>query len=100
MRITTEGAGGIQLAYIPAASQVSARNPGMTRGTEGSFDQISISRGVSQESRFQRELAARIVGEVRTSVGSGRIRQLREQIQSGTYQIDASAIASAMLLER
>ena len=76
MRITTEGAGGIQSAYIPAASQVSARNPGMTRGTEGSFDQISISHGVSQESRFQRELAARIVGEVRTSVGSGRIRQI------------------------
>ena len=81
MRITTEGAGGIQSAYIPAASQVSARNPGMTRGTEGSFDQISISHGVSQENRFQRELVARIVGEVRTSVGSARPEPIRPMLR-------------------
>lgn len=100
MRITTEGAGSVQSAYMPAASQVPARHPAKARETGNSFDQISISRNVSQESQFQRELAARIVGEVRTSAGSGRIRQLREQVQSGTYQIDIPAIASAMLLER
>ena len=100
MRITTEGASSVQSAYMPAASQVPARYPGKARGTGNSFDQISISRNVSQESQFQRELTARIVGEVRTSTGSGRIRQLREQIQAGTYQVDVSAIASAMLLER
>ena len=99
MRITTEGTGSVQPTYVPAISQTPASYPEKVRGAGNSFDQISISRNVSQESQFQRELTARMVGEVRASAGSGRIRQLREQIRTGTYQIDASAIATAMLLE-
>lgn len=99
MRISTEGTGGIQPAYLPAASRLSAGYQRRVQGAGNSFDQLRISQGATQGSQFQRELTARMVSEVRASSDSGRIRQLRDQVRSGTYQISAPAIAAAMLLE-
>lgn len=102
MRITSEGAGAIQPAYSStAASRQSpqAQSTERTRGVENSFDQVDISHGSSSQSRFQQELAARLVQEVRTATGTRDVQQIKDQVQSGRYQVNPDAIASAMLLE-
>ncbi len=100
MRITTEAAGAA--AYAQSLSGVqnfqTARSIGKNQESGGAFDQVNISGASSGESRFQKELAARLVQEVRTATTTGDIQQLHEQVASGAYRLDASSIASAMLL--
>lgn len=103
MRITTEATGAAAYAQaLPGVqnsqSTQSGRGTGKSRGTGGAFDQVDISQQSSGESRFQKELAARLVQDVRASTSTGDIQQLRDQVQSGTYRLDSVSIASAMLL--
>lgn len=57
------------------------------------FDQVSIKTDGS----FQKELQSRISQEVRCATTTGTITALREQVQAGTYQVDAKEIARRML---
>ncbi len=103
MRITTEAAGAAAYAQALSGAQnlqgtQSARGTEKGRETGGAFDQVDISRQSSGESRFQKELAARLVQDIRASTSTGDIQQLRDQIQSGMYRLDSVSIASAMLL--
>ncbi len=43
-------------------------------------------------------LRGKISNEVRTATTSGQIAALREQVQNGTYQVDARETARKMLL--
>ena len=61
------------------------------------YDSITISNRPSDENRFQMDLVSRLAKEIRTSTTTGDIQALREQVASGTYQVDASAIAARML---
>lgn len=65
-----------------------------------SFDQISLehSEKLDSNSRIQQELAAKISYEVRTHNTTGKIAQLKEEVQAGTYTMDASETAARMLL--
>ena len=74
-------------------------NSEKTKDAMSAFDQVDISRESSVESRFQKELAARIVQDVRASGSTGTIQQLRQQVNSGAYPLDSGSIAAAMLLE-
>lgn len=100
MRITNENAAA---AYAQALSGAQSYQPasgaGRTRAQSGTFDKVNISQNSTGESRFQKELAARLVQEVRASASTGSIQALREQVRSGEYQAEPSSIASAMLLE-
>ena len=62
-----------------------------------SYDSITISSRPSDENRFQMDLVSRLSKEIRTSTTTGDVQALREQVASGTYQVDASAIAARML---
>lgn len=64
--------------------------------SEGKYDSITLSSD-SGENRFYKDLVGRITQEVRTATTTGDIRALRQQISSGQYQPDASAIAARML---
>ena len=66
-------------------------------GNERRFDSITLS-GESKRSSFEMELRGKISQEVRTATTSGQVAALREQVQSGTYQVDAREIAKKMLL--
>lgn len=59
------------------------------------YDSITISS--SGESRFQMDLVSRLSNEIRTATTTGDIQALRQQVASGSYQVDASAIAARML---
>lgn len=64
---------------------------------EAKYDSVTLSPS-SGEDRFFKELVGRVAQEVRTSTTTGDIRALRQQVASGQYQPDASAIAARMLL--
>lgn len=103
MRIITDATGAAAYAQALSGAQnlqstQSARGTEKSRETGGEFDQVDISQQSSGESRFQKELAARLVQDVRASTSIGDIQQLRDQIQSGTYRLNSVSIASAMLL--
>lgn len=109
MRIITDGNMNFQAAYLQQASAL--QNAQYTKVTQGlydaervtengtSFDQVDISSEATNQSNFQKELAARLVKEVRASTSTGNIRELRDQVQNGTYQYNPEMIAKAMLLE-
>lgn len=105
MRIVNEAAGAAAYAQAMSGAQnlsgpQSARSAEKGREAGGTFDQVDISRESSGGSRFQKELAARLVKDIRASSSTGCVQQVRDQIQSGTYRLDAVSIAKAMLLER
>ncbi len=62
------------------------------------FDSIMLSTAETRRTDFQRELESRLTQEVRCATSSGEVQRLREQIQSGSYRVDAMEIARKMLL--
>lgn len=66
-------------------------------GASRRFDSITLSDGSTRGS-YEMELRGKISQEVRTATSSGQIAALREQVQNGTYQVDAREIAKKMLL--
>lgn len=103
MRITAESSGGIQPGYpsavTSAQSTQNSDSAAKVSETESSFDQVDISRDLSGETKFRRELAAHLVQDVRAAASTGAIQQLKEQVRGGTYAVDPESIASAILLE-
>lgn len=67
-------------------------------GADRRFDSITLSGGDGVRSSFEMELRGKISQEVRTATSSGQVAALREQVQSGTYEVDTRAIAQKMLL--
>lgn len=67
-------------------------------GASRRFDSITLSGGDSTRSSFEMELRGKLAQEVRTATTSGQVAALREQVQSGTYQVDARETARKMLL--
>ncbi len=74
--------------------------PTKTTQVAGQFDKINFSSQMKLEgdSRTQQEVASKLSHEVRTHNTTSKITELREQVESGTYQADARETASRMLL--
>ena len=88
-----------RVSAAPIASPSAARASGARRakGTESSFDQITLTAGQAASPTF-RDLAANLSQQVRTSSTTGKIQELRNQVASGTYRPDARETAARMLL--
>ena len=89
--------------YMPIQTNhkcaVSASNADRLRTNDGRFDSISLSSGAEQtDSPDFRRLVASLSQQVRTYNTTGRVQELRAQVQSGTYQISPTEIAARMLL--
>lgn len=85
--------------YLPLQS-AQARTVSAGRKTNqagGRYDQVSLSRESGGESRFLRE-AASLSQQVRTTNTTGKVQELRRQVQAGEYKPDAQEIARRMLL--
>ena len=67
----------------------------LPKNDEKSFDAISIQIA---ERTFAAAISKELASDVRIPVSDARLNELKEQISSHTYKIDASAIASRMLL--
>ena len=68
------------------------------RQADGCYDQLSLSKEDSDEARFIKEVTAKMSYQVRTNNTTGKIQELKRQVNQGEYQIDASEIAARMLL--
>ena len=77
-----------------AGGTVNMKRSGETRR----FDSVTLSSGDGTRSSFEMELRGKISREVRTATSSGKVASLREQVQSGTYRVDAREIAKKMML--
>lgn len=65
-----------------------------------SFDQITLNNreNMDGDSRMVQETASKISHEVRTHNTTSKIAQLKAEVESGTYQMDARETAARMLL--
>ena len=93
---------GANISAAEAARAYQAQAGGAAKSQRGGasrrFDSITLSGGDGTRSSFEMELRSRISQEVRTATSSGQFAALREQVQSGTYQVDTREIAEKMLL--
>jgi anti-sigma28 factor (negative regulator of flagellin synthesis) len=63
---------------------------------EPSYDSLTISSS-SEERSFHMQLVSRLSQEVRTSVTTGDVQRLKQEVSSGQYTPDPMAIAARML---
>ncbi len=68
-------------------------------GSAQRFDEILISSAeTAAHGMDTRSLTSRLANEVRTATSSSDVAKLREQVQSGTYEVEPMEIARKMLL--
>lgn len=61
------------------------------------FDKVTLSARDGADP-YKMELQSKLSQEVRTATTTGTLATLREQVQSGEYQINAESIAKKLLL--
>lgn len=90
----TEGYRPIQKKTVarPAASAGGRR----VQARDGCYDNVAVS--ASRDGSSFREMAASLSYQVRTHNTTGKIQELRRQVQSGEYQIEPRETAARMLL--
>ena len=79
-------------AVRPAASAGGRR----AQARDGCYDNVAVS--ASQDGCSFREMAASLSYQVRTHNTTGKIQELRRQVQSGEYRIEPRETAARMLL--
>lgn len=94
----TKGPGSPASVYRAAAQPGTAAKAKSTSSTDAQFDQVSISR-TSQDHLFHQQMVSRLVGETRTAHTTSDIQRVKEDVNNGSYQINANEIAARMMLE-
>ncbi len=61
------------------------------------FDKVTLSAHEGEDP-IKMELQSKLSQEVRTATTTGALASLRQEVQSGQYQVDARSIAKKMLL--
>lgn len=74
----------------------SESEPARTSGQH--YDQVQFSFHLSEAEKRVRETAGQITRQIRTRPSRQELEALRQQVSSGTYQVDAKEIAARMLL--
>ena len=90
--IGTEGYLPIQKKSILTANAAGASQ---VRQDGSRFDSYSLSAG---DSSGFREAVANLAYQVRTANTTGKIQELRSQVQSGQYEISPREVAARMML--
>lgn len=90
----TEGCLPIQKNTAPRPAALSGGRKMQARGSR--YDNVAVS--APQDGGSFRELAASLSYQVRTHNTTGKIQELRRQVQSGEYQIEPRETAARMLL--
>ena len=88
------------LPIQPSAPRQSGTAAGdRTRVQEGCYDQFTLSAAPhEEEGQSFRTVAADLSRQVRTHNTTGKIQELRRQVQAGEYQVSPREIAARMLL--
>ena len=74
----------------------SESEPARTSGQH--YDQVQFSSHLSEAEKRVRETAGQITRQIRTRPSRQELETLRQQVSSGTYQVDAKEIAARVLL--
>lgn len=74
----------------------SESEPARTSGQH--YDQVQFSSHLSEAEKRVWETAGQITRQIRTRPSRQELEALRQQVSSGTYQVDAKEIAARMLL--
>ena len=87
--------------YLPIQKKGAGRPAASAGGRraqprDGCYDNVAVS--AAQDGRSFREMAASLSYQVRTHNTTGKIQELRRQVQSGEYQIEPRETAARMLL--
>lgn len=85
---------------VPARSAQTAAPHRQVAEAGSRFDQVALSSEPSGERRFRLQLVSRLSQEVRSTVSTGDIQELRRQVEAHEYKPDCSEIAARMLLTR
>lgn len=86
-------------AYPVGTTPYSKRSePELARISGQHYDQVQFSSHLSEAEMRVRETAGQIIRQLRTRPSRQDLEALRQQVSSGTYQVDASEIAARMLL--
>lgn len=97
--MTYEGIGSISFTGTTAMYPGTVKREAAPSGSSANqFDSVIISAQRSGSTAMQRELVGRITREVRTSMTTGEIRRLQQQVAEGTYRPDPAAIAGRLLM--
>lgn len=88
------GAAGPVRVGKPRAYGASAAKPGPAAEK---FDQVTLSAHEGEDP-IKMELQSKLSQEVRTATTTGTLASLRQEVQSGQYQVDARSIAKRLLL--
>lgn len=90
--IGTEGYLPIQKKIVRSAGTAGA---GQVHRASGRYDSCALSG--TQETSFL-DAVSSLFYQVRTATTTGKIQELRQQVQSGEYQISPREVAARMLL--
>ena len=89
----------------PGYAGLSNRTKGLSSSSLPKTDETSLDATSIQfeprkiaEQTFAAAISKELASDVRIPVSAARLNELKEQISSPTYKIDASAIATRMLL--
>ena len=72
--------------------------PGPARIPGQHYDQVQFSSHLSEAEKRVQETTGQITRQIRTRPSRQDLEALREQVVSGTYQVNAKEIAARMLL--
>ncbi len=90
----------LQANSVSGQERAAGTNTSAATRTGKNFDEIMIrAHGKSEEQDFIKSVVSRISVEVRKTASEERLNELKGQIASGTYRIDAGAIAGRILLD-
>lgn len=83
-------------AAYPQTAPVQAE--GQRKEIDRNFDQVVISASESADKTSMMNIKSKVYNGMRTAVTTGKIAEIRAQIETGEYRIDSSEIARRMLL--
>lgn len=76
-----------------------APGAGTVRQPDGRYDKFASSAPIGQEERRSfLDAVSSLSNQVRTANTTGKIQELRRQVSSGEYRVDAREVAARMLL--
>lgn len=83
---------------VAAALYGKKGEPESVRTSGQHYDQVQFSSHLSETEKRIKETSGQLVQQIRTRPSRQELEALREQVSSGTYQVDAKEIAARMLL--
>ena len=95
--VTSPGYGPISSVTPIKPYRVNAEKGTVSAPSSGDYDSVMLSAMSSDEKRLQLDAVSRVSQQVRTSVSTGDIQRLRQEVASGQYTPDPTAIAARIL---